>query len=385
MKKMIYKMARLFIRLILPMFNISFVTISVKDARKNLKKLCEERELFSQEDIVNLETDRKIDLSIIIPVYNVEKYLVRCLQSVVCQETQYHFEVIVINDGSTDGSMEILKEYEQKYDYFKVITQENQGLSGARNTGINHAQGKFITFIDSDDAIEKQYIEKMMKVAIEKDVDLVMCSIREYDVVNDKTIRFITHENVSFNKGIKDEILNLKGYAWGKIYRRELWEKVRFPKEYLFEDAITRPIMMRLCHSFAFINEAVYSYTVRPDSLSRKAKEKRKSKKYLEQYFMLEKILELSEKIGLPNDNILYKIALYELGTCLWLRTRYFEEDIKKAVFVLSCDLIEKYRVEEAELSFEYQYLEKAFQNKNYVLWKMMGIYMMLGVKLKNG
>lgn len=143
--------------------------------------------------------------------------------------------------------------------------------------------------------------------------------------------------------------------------------------------------MMRLCHSFAFINEAVYSYTVRPDSLSRKAKEKRKSKKYLEQYFMLEKILELSEKIGLPNDNILYKIALYELGTCLWLRTRYFEEDIKKAVFVLSCDLIEKYRVEEAELSFEYQYLEKAFQNKNYVLWKMMGIYMMLGVKLKNG
>ena len=125
--------------------------------------------------------------------------------------------------------------------------------------------------------------------------------------------------------------------------------------------------------------------SVRQDSLSRKSKEKRKSTKYLEQYFMLEKILKLSEKIGLLKDNVLYKIALYELGTCLWLRTRYFDEKIKKAIFVLSCDLMDEYRREDAELSFEYRYLEKAFENRSFGLWKMMGIYMMLGVKLKNG
>ncbi len=385
MKKIVYQIARFLMRLIVPIIYFPSVKMRAEEARKEVKNLCEERELFSQKDIVNLKTDEKVDLSVVIPVYNVEKYLKNCLESVVRQDTKYCFEVIAVDDGSTDGSSEILQEYEQKYDFFQVITQENQGLSGARNTGINHAQGQFITFIDSDDSIENTYIEKMLGLAIQKDADITMCSIREFDVVSQNTLKVIRHENISLKNGIKDEILNIKGYAWGKIYKRKLWEKIRFPVGFLFEDAIIRTIVMRLCQSFEFIDEALYVYTVRQDSLSRKSKEKRKSTKYLEQYFMLEKILKLSEKIGLLKDNVLYKIALYELGTCLWLRTRYFDEKIKKAIFVLSCDLMDEYRREDAELSFEYRYLEKAFENRSFGLWKMMGIYMMLGVKLKNG
>ena len=245
--------------------------------------------------------------------------------------------------------------------------------------------GKFITFIDSDDSIEDDYIEKMMDLAVKNDADMVMCSIKEYDVVNEETIKLMTHENMSLENGIKDEILNLKGYAWGKIYKRELWEKVRFPIGYLFEDAIIRTIIMRLCKSFEFLDEPLYIYTVRPDSLSRKTKKKRRSEKYLEQYFLQEKLLKLSENIGLPNDGILYKIALYELGTCLWLRTRYLDEKVKKDVFVLSCDLIKNYTMKNEKLTFEYRYLQKAFYRRDYVLWKLCGVYMMLGVKNGNG
>ena len=139
MKKIIYKFARLLLKLILPVINTPAVKISAEDARKNIKNLCQERELFFQDDIVNLEVDRNIDLSIIVPVYNVEKYLDRCLSSIVEQNTKYHFEVIAIDDGSTDDSAEILQKYEKEYEFFQTITQENQGLSGARNTGINHA------------------------------------------------------------------------------------------------------------------------------------------------------------------------------------------------------------------------------------------------------
>ena len=114
---------------------------------------------------------KKKKISIIIPVYNVEKYLSRCLESVINQSYK-NIEIIIVNDGSTDNSFDICNKYKKKDKRVILIDQNNQGLSGARNTGLKHATGEYICFIDSDDYVEKDYVEYLYKLIVKDDYDL---------------------------------------------------------------------------------------------------------------------------------------------------------------------------------------------------------------------
>ena len=137
-----------------------------------------------------------IDISVIVPVFNSEKTLNRCLDSILNQ-TFKNFEVICVNDGSQDNSGQILNEYKMKDERIKVIEQKNKGLSGARNTGINLAKGKYVTFIDSDDWIEINTFEK-----IKENID------KKYDVIR---IDYTSNDNIEKNKKIyKNELLDFK-------------------------------------------------------------------------------------------------------------------------------------------------------------------------------
>ncbi len=145
--------------------------------------------LFNKSDIVNKEIDLKLDLSIIVPVYNSEKYLSTCLDSIVNQKTKFNYEVVCINDGSKDNSINILEDYQKKYNFIKIISQENGGISSARNTGINNASGKYFGFIDNDDKISENYVESLMNRAYEKNADIVKCNFINFDGENRKLIR----------------------------------------------------------------------------------------------------------------------------------------------------------------------------------------------------
>lgn len=186
MKKVICKVVRFLIKLILPMVNTPAVKISLEDAETELSKVYERKELFRKEDIQNLEVNEKIDLSIIIPVYNAENFLRKCMDSIVNQKTKYHYEVIAVNDGSVDKSLEILKEYEEKYEVVKIISQENGGISSARNTGINHARGKYIGLIDNDDFVVDQYVEILLDRAYMSNADIVKCNHVNFSGVDRK-------------------------------------------------------------------------------------------------------------------------------------------------------------------------------------------------------
>ena len=122
----------------------------------------------------------KTKVSVIIPVYNIEKYIKRCLDSVLNQ-TYSNLEVICVNDGSTDSSLEILKEYEKKDGRIKVVSKENKGVSAARNLGIKEATGEYITFIDGDDFVELNMIQDMVNILEENDADIVKCAyVKDY-------------------------------------------------------------------------------------------------------------------------------------------------------------------------------------------------------------
>ena len=212
-----------------------------------------------------------IKLSIIIPVYNVEKYLNECLDSVIEANIE-NTEIILVNDGSTDNSREICESYSQKYDFIKLVNQENGGLSAARNTGIQKAEGDYLWFVDSDDFIEKNSILNIFK-QIEKNVDIIFTSYRR--VYPDNS----TFEYKAFNEDDNFDVepfeyLYLLGnvsYAAVRfIVKKELLIKnnIFFLKGIYHEDEEWTPRIICKAKSFGVVMDIVYNYRVgNPNSI----------------------------------------------------------------------------------------------------------------------
>lgn len=171
---------------------------------------------------------RMVLLSFIVPVYNTEKYLEKCLNSILNQ-TCKDFEVIVINDGSKDDSDKILKKYEEKYsEQLRVIRQENHGIGYTRNKGIELAAGKYITFIDSDDAIEPTYCEKLCGMAEKNNLDMVVCDYYEvYEMSGEKKYWEVVDFGVTDLKDTPKLLFEINSSPWNKIYRTELLKKMK--------------------------------------------------------------------------------------------------------------------------------------------------------------
>lgn len=187
-------------------------------------------------------------ISVIIPVFNVEKYLERCIKSIINQ-TYKNLEILLINDGSTDKSIEICNRYLEIDNRIVLLNKENGGLSSARNLGIDKAKGEYISFVDSDDFIHELMYETLVSNLEKNDCDISI--IESFDVIEDKDFIFeLKNTNNSIVYSKEEAIANyLDGNfipAWGKLYRKELFESIRFPIGILNED---EAIMIRVFDS----------------------------------------------------------------------------------------------------------------------------------------
>lgn len=182
----------------------------------------------------------KNKISVIVPVYNTEDYLERCIRSIIDQ-TYKNIEIIAVNDGSTDSSLSILESLRKEDNRIIIINQENMGVSKARNKGLDYATGEFITFVDSDDFIEKDMYEIMINHLIEEDADL--CRIKAFIYNREGGIEEISKERNIFTYNNELEIMNvylqneLKIAVWDKMFRRSTVEKIRFDASLFNEDA----------------------------------------------------------------------------------------------------------------------------------------------------
>lgn len=211
----------------------------------------------------------KPTISIIIPVYNVEKYLEQCLDSIL-KQTRNDYEVIMIDDGSTDSSPSICDTYAQQYECMTVIHQKNKGLSSARNTGIRKAQGEWITFLDSDDWWEEKYLECMDF----EDVDLCVCG---YNVVypekSEKVVRNLQSKVIPISDYIS-QVDNYYGtifnFAWGKLYRKDIVLRTGLFNEniVLVEDILFNINYYRECQTVRIIENSLVNYRQVSCSLS---------------------------------------------------------------------------------------------------------------------
>ena len=220
---------------------------------------------------------RKTLVSIIIPVYNVEKYLERCLSSILNQ-TFTEFEVLAINDGSTDRSLDILKQMAKNDSRLKVIHQENQGVSSARNKGLSLAKGDYIGFVDADDYIEPTMYEKLYDCAITHQCDVVVANVFDESLKSRKvSLKFETERvqvpNSCMDDFLKEHFFKFGHAVWHKLFQRELIEQyhLRFHpyQEVSSEDMVFNLSVLACARSIYYLNEPLYHYVIHENSLTK--------------------------------------------------------------------------------------------------------------------
>lgn len=213
------------------------------------------------------------EISVIVPIYKVENYIHRCIDSILAQ-TFTDFELILVDDGSPDSCGKICDEYAEKDSRIHVIHKENGGLSDARNAGIDwvfaNSDSEWITFIDSDDWVNEKYLELLYKAAMENRTDVSCCKYLECNT--QPLIRDINYSFSAFaGEDFCIEQYKFSHTAWGRLYRRYFWNELRFPKGKLHEDAFTIYKILLPSKKIAFIDEPplYYFYSDNNESITR--------------------------------------------------------------------------------------------------------------------
>lgn len=241
-------------------------------------------------------------VTIIVPVYNVEKYLVRCLDSIVNQ-TYRNLEIIIVNDGSTDGSGEICRQYAEHDMRIRLFAQENQGLSAARNVGLDHMTGEYIVFVDSDDYISLSFVEVLLAQLMKYHVQMAICGRSAVHEEEDRRGQVYNGRKIECRLLSRDEIYAImdkpKGWpfvaVWGRIYTRQLFETLRFDFGKINEDEFIYHRIYDQIEMLCYTETPLYYHVHTSNSITRKAGIRRIHPDVIEAFFIR---LEYFQKYG---------------------------------------------------------------------------------------
>lgn len=212
-------------------------------------------------------------ITIIVPIYNVEKFLPNCIESLIHQ-TYQNLEILLIDDGSTDSCKEISDEYAKKYSNIFAYHKENGGLSDARNYGVSKAKGKYICFVDSDDYVNEKYCEVLYKNIINANADISICGflrvsdtcVKEECIYEDEEVK-LYEKNIDKQRNILNELNEKTTVAWNKLYRKEVWNEFKYPVGKLNEDEFVIHHILDKCGKVIYTNLKLYYYYQRPNSI----------------------------------------------------------------------------------------------------------------------
>lgn len=356
--------------------NNTDIKMSEADAEYELKKVYEDPSGRPEYNKVYLNS--QIDLSIIVPVYNYANLIRNNIDSILNQKTKYKYELILVDDGSTDGAREIVLSY-SKDPKVKVILQENKRIAGARNTGLDKASGKYIMFVDCDDIVHDDIVEILLNKAYETSCDIVMCAhnlVKEKDGEVYQVIPNIYPGCDLQNYKGKASILNYAGLPWCKVYKRELWENVRFFPNYWYEDTIIQFLLFTQANTFEYVPRVEYEYKWYEKNYSH-TQNNVLNPKSLDSYWLVKAILEQYDNLGLPHDDMLYILLLKHMSLYLYPKIQGLGSKLVEAAFVLAIELVKKYKPKETvKMPYVLKCTERAFLEKNIELWKLCCRYL---------
>ena len=269
-------------------------------------------------------------VSVIVPIYNVEKYLEKCINSLLSQ-TLEDIQIILVNDGSKDNSGNIAKEYEKNNkDRVIYVEKENGGLSDARNYGLKYATGDFIAFLDSDDYIEKNAYEEMYNKAIEENADYVEC-----DFIWEFPNKIRVDKQYPY-KNKKDMLSFVRVVAWNKLIKRQLItdNNLEFPKGLRYEDVEFTYKLIPFVNKFAYVDKPFIHYVQREDSIANVQNERT-----AEIFTVLDNVIEFYKKNNIYEEyrnELEYNYARYLLCSSLKRMCKIKDKTIREKLLTES-------------------------------------------------
>ncbi len=198
-----------------------------------------------------------LKLSIIVPAYNVENFLEAAVHSI--DHINNDIEIIIVNDGSTDHTLNVAKKLQCEISQIKIINQKNSGLSQSRNNAVRVACGKYLMFLDADDRYKNEAIKSILDIITSANPDIIIYNVEDYDIEKGKVVKVTEHDKVVKRAG---------SVYWNKVYKKQLFEGVVAPQGHLFEDSAVIPFIVAKAYTIILADKILYSYSVnRKDSI----------------------------------------------------------------------------------------------------------------------
>lgn len=300
------------------------------------------------------------DLQIVIPAYNVEKYLADCMDSVLAQKTKYSFRVILIDDGSTDQTPGIADKYARD-DRVTVIHQRNRGFSGARNVGLSEIFGKYIMFVDSDDMLCQGAIEALLDTAFAHDCDVVEGGAYYLSETGETVMyRYDSARKIDAPSAV------FHGQPWAKVYKAGLFEHLCFPEGFWYEDSILAFFVWPEIRNAYTVPEMTYYYRMNQAGITATSKGKPKA---IDTYWITEELMAERAQAGLAFDALFLDQMLIQIHLNHY-RVAALSREIQESMFVLSCELIQQYFSPEVMVG-SHSNLLKSLQSRDFGAFRM--------------
>lgn len=244
--------------------------------------------------------DKKYKISIVIPVYNAQDYLEECLESVFASKKIKDLQIICVNDGSTDKSPEILEKIKRRKN-IEIINTKNLGASKARNTGLQFAKGKYLSFIDADDFIPDDYYSTLYKEAIENNADVVMTGFNLYS--EDDVVEFPCYEDKIITDFSEKCDLLVNGAVWNKLFRTSciIENHLNFENGRTWEDNLFSIKALYYCKTMKAINGPKYNYRSDHYSVTHDYTERKRA---IDAVYIYRKAMKFAAKVGMTKDEI---------------------------------------------------------------------------------
>lgn len=305
------------------------------------------------------------DLLVVVPVYNVEKYMQKCIDSIVAQKTKYSVQIVIVDDGATDASGKLADQY-AVHENITVFHKRNGGLSDARNYGMKQLRGQYLLFVDSDDYIpSSDAFERMLDAAYQKNADIVAGNFlrfvvkcgQEEQTVDRKLERFQHLDDI-------DPIKDLQGFAWGKLYKAELFENICFPVGYWYEDTIIPWLVFPKVDKAVYADVMCYAYRNNPNGITATGLF---SPRAIESTYITKRILETISKEIYKSEEV-YSLFIIQAFINIQ-RVRNADDKTICAVFSVMCDLKHAYFAGmhlNGSVSYKEKEIEKTLDEQNY-------------------
>lgn len=305
-------------------------------------------------------------LSIILPVYNVENYLDACLVQLLSVGCMKNYEVIAVNDGSTDSSRSVLERFRRGHSALRIVDQENRGLSAARNTGLAESRGRYVTFVDSDDVVDCGELLSAISLLEGSAADYVSGN---YQRIDDRGVTF----------GPVSSVTDLM-VPWGRVFRREVWQDIRFPEGYWYEDLIM-PYLVESRFTGLKTDSITYFYRDRPGSIVNSTAGNPKG---LDSFYLIRYMLDECERLHIPFERVL-ETTLAAMGPTLLSRTTVLNPEQMVQLFRACCDLvlhIDEFTNPHGDFDWWWEALHTSLLTRNYRAWCASCLAISLGQEI---